>query len=205
VNEVVQTKTILYDKSGEEHFNIISALHKSLRNSDPNASLYWLARMLESGEDPLYIARRMVRFASEDIGMADPNALTIAMNARDAVHFIGMPEGSLALAEAVVYLALAPRSNALETAYKKIQEDIRKYPNEPVPMQIRNAPTRLMKDIGYGEGYKYAHDFEEGTTELQCLPDRLKNRKYYIPTERGKEKIFKEKIRRLEMLRKKRT
>ncbi len=203
INEVVQTKTILYDKAGEEHFNLISALHKSMRNSDVDASLYWLARMLESGEDPLYIARRMVRFASEDVGMADPNALNITMSARDAVHFIGMPEGALALAEAVVYLALAPRSNSLYSAYKSIQQDIRKYPNEPVPLNIRNAPTRLMKELGYGKDYKYAHDFDDGVAEMSCLPERLQKRKYYTPTERGKEKIFKEKMRRLEMLRNK--
>ncbi|MBN2136050.1 MAG: replication-associated recombination protein A [Acidobacteria bacterium] len=203
VNEVVQTKSLYYDKAGEEHFNIISALHKSMRNSDVDASLYWLARMLEGGEDPLYIARRIVRFASEDVGMADPGALNIALNARDAVHFIGMPEGSLALAEAVVYLALAPRSNALYTAYKSIQQDIRKYPNEPVPLNIRNAPTRLMKDLGYGDGYKYAHDFEDGVADMSCLPEKLQKRKYYLPTERGKEKIFKEKMQNVEILKKK--
>lgn len=203
INDVVQTKTLLYDKAGEEHFNIISALHKSLRNSDPDASIYWLGRMLEAGEDPLYIARRMVRFATEDIGLADPYALTIAMNARDAVHFIGMPEGSLALAEAAIYLALSPKSNSLYTAYSSVTEDIRNHPNEPVPLHIRNAPTGLMKTLGYGAGYKYAHNFKEGTTEMTCLPDKLQNKKYYIPTDRGKEKILKERIAALDEQRKK--
>lgn len=203
INDVVQTKTLLYDKSGEEHYNLISALHKSLRNSDPDASIYWLGRMLEAGEDPLYIARRMVRFATEDIGLADPYALTIAMNARDAVHFIGMPEGSLALAETAVYLSLAPKSNSLYAAYSGVQEDIRKFPNEPVPLQIRNAPTGLMKSLHYGEGYKYAHNYEEGTTDMRCLPDRLKDRKYYLPVDRGKEKILKERMAVLEEQRRK--
>jgi putative ATPase len=203
VNHVVQTKILLYDKAGEEHFNLISALHKSLRNSDPDASIYWLGRMLEAGEDPLYIARRMVRFATEDVGLADPYALTIAMNARDAVHFIGMPEGSLALAETAVYLALSPKSNALYSAYSKVTEDIRNFPNEPVPLQIRNAPTGLMKSLGYGKGYKYAHNYDEGTTEMTCLPDKMQNRKYYLPTEKGKEKILKERIAALEEQRRK--
>jgi putative ATPase len=203
IETVVQTKTLLYDKAGEEHFNLISALHKSLRNSDPDASIYWLGRMLEAGEDPLYIARRMVRFATEDVGLADPYALTIAMNARDAVHFIGMPEGSLALAETAVYLAIAPKSNALYTAYSKVTEDIRSLPNEPVPLHIRNAPTGLMKSLGYGAGYKYAHNYEEGTTDMSCLPEKLQNRKYYLPTDRGKEKILKERMTGLEELKKK--
>jgi len=203
IETVVQTKTLLYDKAGEEHFNLISALHKSLRNSDPDASIYWLGRMLEAGEDPLYIARRMVRFATEDIGLADPYALTIAMNARDAVHFIGMPEGSLALAETAVYLALAPKSNSLYTAYSKVTEDIRGLPNEPVPLHIRNAPTGLMKSLGYGAGYKYAHNYEEGTTDMSCLPEKLQDRKYYLPTDRGKEKILKERIAGLEEQRRK--
>jgi putative ATPase len=198
VKEVAQKKALHYDKDGEEHYNLISALHKSLRNSDPDASLYWLGRMLESGEDPLYIARRMVRFASEDVGLADPYALTIFMNARDAVHFIGMPEGALALAEAAVYLSLAPRSNSLEVAYNKVKDDIKSLPNEPVPLHIRNAPTDLMKSLGYAKGYKYAHNYKEGTTDMTCLPEKLKKRKYYKPTKRGKEKIFEERMRILE-------
>jgi putative ATPase len=180
-------KALLYDKGGEEHFNIISALHKSIRNSDADAGLYWLARMLEAGEDPLYVARRLVRFASEDVGMADPQALVVAMAAQQAVHFIGMPEGALALAELVVYLAAAPKSNALYLAYGAAAEDALTTRAEPVPLWIRNAPTGLMKQLGYGRGYRYAHDEGEGVAEMECLPDALRDRRYYRPTDRGQE------------------
>lgn len=194
-------KFVAYDKSGEEHYNIISALHKSMRNSDADASLYWLGRMLEAGEDPLYVARRVVRFASEDIGMADPRALQIAIAAQQAVHFVGMPEGNLALAEAVVYMATAPKSNALYTAYKAVQRDIQETRDEPVPLSIRNAVTRLMGSVGYGEGYQYAHDYPEAVTDLQCLPDSLKNRTYYKPSVRGFEQTIRERMAFLEKLR----
>jgi putative ATPase len=180
-------KALLYDKAGEEHYNIISALHKSVRNSDADAGLYWLARMLEAGEDPLYVARRLVRFASEDVGMADPRALVLAMAAQQAVHFIGMPEGALALAELVVYLAAAPKSNALYTAYGEAARDALTTRAEPVPLWIRNAPTGLMKQLGYGKGYRYAHDEAEGVAEMDCLPDALVGRRYYTPTDRGEE------------------
>jgi putative ATPase len=170
----------MYDKSGEEHYNIISALHKSLRGSDPDAGLYWLGRMLEAGEDPLYVARRLVRFASEDIGMADPNALVQAVAAYQAAHFLGMPECNVHLAQAAVYLALAPKSNALYEAYAAVREDIRAQPNEPVPLHIRNAPTKLMKDLGYGKGYKYNPAFE-GPVDQDYLPERLKGRRYWNP------------------------
>ncbi len=196
---VAARKTLYYDKGGEEHFNIISALHKSLRNSDPDASLYWLGRMLDGGEDPLYIARRMVRFASEDVGLADPNALRVALNARDAVHFIGLPEGELALAEAAVYLALTPKSNALYTAWAEVRKDIQRHPALPVPLHIRNAPTRLMKTAGYGRGYQYAHNLEEGVADMDCLPENLAGRRYYRPTTEGMEQRFRnrwEEIRR---------
>ena len=180
-------KALLYDKSGEEHFNIISALHKSIRNSDADAGLYWLARMLEAGEDPLYVARRLVRFASEDVGMADPQALVVAMAAQQAVHFIGLPEGALALAELVVYLAAAPKSNALYGAYGEASRDALETRAEPVPLWIRNAPTGLMKDLGYGKGYRYAHDETEGVAGMDCLPEGLAGRRYYRPTSRGRE------------------
>jgi len=180
-------KALLYDKSGEEHFNIISALHKSIRNSDADAGLYWLARMLEAGEDPLYVARRLVRFASEDVGMADPQALVVAMAAQQAVHFIGMPEGALALAELVVYLAAAPKSNALYGAYGEATRDALETRAAPVPLWIRNAPTGLMKGLGYGKGYRYAHDEAEGVAGMDCLPEALAERRYYRPTERGGE------------------
>ncbi len=185
IENSLQHKTLLYDKSGEEHFNLISALHKSLRNSDVDASLYWLTRMLEAGEDPMYIARRMVRFASEDIGMADPRALGIALDAKDAFHFIGLPEGKLALAQAAVYLAQAPKSNALYTAYKNTLEAVERTRNEPVPLHLRNAPTGLMKNLGYGKGYKYAHDEEAGVADMTCLPDSLQGCRFYYPTGRG--------------------
>jgi putative ATPase len=180
-------KALLYDRAGEEHFNVISALHKSIRNSDADAGLYWLARMIEGGEDPLYIARRLVRFASEDVGLADPQALVLAMAAQQAVHFIGLPEGALALAELVVYLAAAPKSNAVYVAYGAAVEDALETRAEPVPLWIRNAPTRLMKDLGYGKGYRYAHDEAEGVSRMDCLPNALRDRRYYRPTDRGAE------------------
>jgi len=193
--DVVQRKFLLYDKAGEEHFNLISALHKSLRDSDPDGALYWMARMLEAGEDPLYIARRLVRFASEDVGLAQPNALLIANAAKDAVHFIGMPEGNTALAQAVVYLALAPKSNALYVAYGEAKDDALKSATEPVPLHLRNAPTGLMKGLGYGKGYKYAHDFKDAKVEQEHLPPSLKGRKYYRPTDRGFEAELKKRTR----------
>jgi putative ATPase len=180
-------KALLYDKAGEEHFNVISALHKSIRNSDADAGLYWLARMLEAGEDPLYVARRLVRFASEDVGMADPQALVVAMAAQQAVHFIGLPEGALALAELVVYLAAAPKSNALYGAYGEAARDALETRAEPVPLWIRNAPTDLMKDLGYGRGYRYAHDESDGVAGMDCLPEGLAGRRYYRPTPHGRE------------------
>lgn len=185
VQEALQKRTLLYDKSGEEHFNLISALHKSLRNSDADASLYWLGRMLEAGEDPLYIARRMVRFASEDVGTADPAALGYAIDAMQAVHFIGLPEGKLALAQLALYLAQAPKSNAVYEAYNRVREDVEKTRNEPVPLQLRNAPTRLMKNLGYGRGYGYAHDEPEGVADMDCLPESLAGQRYYAPRNAG--------------------
>jgi putative ATPase len=193
--DVVQRKFLLYDKSGEEHFNLISALHKSLRDSDPDGAIYWLARMLEAGEDPLYVARRLVRFASEDVGLAQPNALLIANAAKDAVHFVGMPEGNTALAQCVVYLALAPKSNALYVAYGEAKDDALKSATEPVPLHLRNAPTGLMKGLGYGKGYKYAHDFKDAKVEQEHLPSSLKGRKYYRPTDRGFEAELKKRGR----------
>ncbi len=183
--DVIQRKFLLYDKGGEEHFNLISALHKSLRDSDPDGALYWLARMLEAGEDPLYIARRLVRFASEDIGLADPDALLIANAAKEAVHFVGMPEGNTALAQAVIYLALAPKSNAVYEAYNRAKEEALNSLTEPVPLHLRNPVTPLMKGLGYGRGYKYAHDFPDARVEQEHLPPSLKGRKYYFPTDRG--------------------
>jgi putative ATPase len=183
-------KALLYDRAGEEHFNLISALHKSVRNSDADAGLYWLARMLEAGEDPLYVARRLVRFASEDVGLADPQALVLAMAAQQAVHFVGLPEGALALAELVVYLAAAPKSNAIYTAYGEAARDALETRAEPVPLWIRNAPTRLMKDLGYGRGYRYAHEEAEGVAAMDCLPEALVGRRYYHPTDRGSEKAL---------------
>ncbi len=183
--DVIQRKFLLYDKAGEEHYNLISALHKSLRDSDPDAALYWLARMLEAGEDPLYIARRLVRFASEDIGLAAPNALVIANAARDAVHFIGMPEGNTALAQAVIYLALAPKSNAVYQAYNRAKQDALNSFTEPVPLHLRNPVTPLMENLGYGKGYKYAHDFPDAQVEQEHFPPSLRGRRYYFPTDRG--------------------
>jgi len=188
VQEALQKRTLLYDKSGEEHFNLISALHKSLRNSDVDASLYWLVRMLASGEDPLYVARRMVRFASEDIGLADPQALALTLHAKEAYDFLGSPEGELALAEAVVYLASAPKSNRVYAAYGAVQKDVERSPHEPVPLHIRNAVTSLMKEIGYGKDYQYAHDRALSTTDMETMPERLKGRKYYDPGNLGFEK-----------------
>jgi putative ATPase len=201
VQEAVQKRILLYDKSGEEHYNIISALHKSVRNSDPDAALYWLGRMLEAGEDPLYIARRVVRMAVEDIGLAEPNALALCMAARDAVDFIGMPEGNLALAQAVVYLSVAPKSNALYTAYGAVQQDVEHTAAEPVPLHLRNAPTGLMKGLGYGKGYQYAHDAEAKVTSMQCLPESLHDREYYRPTNEGVEKRIRERLAEIKRLR----
>ena len=186
--QTVQRRMLLYDKGGEEHFNIISALHKSMRNSDPDAAVYWLARMLEAGEDPLYVARRLVRFASEDIGNADPQALSVAVAAKEAVHFIGMPEGNTALAQAAIYLATAPKSNAVYTAYSRAADDARNGTTEPVPLHLRNAPTKLMRELEYGRGYRYAHDEAEGIASMECLPPGLADRRYYVPSDRGFER-----------------
>jgi putative ATPase len=202
LEEVLQRKAFLYDKSGEEHYNLISALHKSLRGSDPDAALYWLGRMLEAGEDPLYIARRMIRFASEDVGMADPQALQVAVSAMEAFHFIGLPEGNLALAQAAIYLATAPKSNALYAAYQGVGKDIRELENMPVPLHIRNAPTPLMRELGYGEDYKYPHDYPDHFVEEEYLPENLKGRIYYRPSEQGFEREIK---KRLEYWRKRRN
>jgi len=200
--DALQKRVLRYDKAGEEHYNLISALHKSVRNSDADASLYWLARMIESGEDPLYLARRLVRMAVEDVGLADPNALSLTIAARDAVDFLGMPEGNLALAQAAVYLALAPKSNALYAAYGAVQQDVERTVAEPVPLHLRNAPTGLMKGLGYGAGYQYAHDLEQKVADMLCLPDNLKNRRYYFPTNEGIEKRIRE---RMEEIRKRRA
>ena len=194
VADLVQRRALLYDKTGEEHYNLISALHKSMRNSDPDASVYWLARMLEAGEDPLYVARRLVRFASEDIGNADPQALTIAVAAKDAVHFIGMPEGNTALAQAAIYLATAPKSNAVYRAYGDAAEAAGQELAEPVPLHLRNAPTGLMKQLDYGKGYRYAHDEAEGVADMECLPPAHKDRRFYQPTDRGFERTIRERI-----------
>jgi putative ATPase len=188
IEEALQHRALLYDKSGDQHYDFISALHKSLRGSDPDAALYWLGRMLEAGEDPLYIARRLVRFASEDVGMADPQALMIAVAAQQAVHFVGLPEGNLALAEAVVYLAAAPKSNSLYQAYSRVQKDIQQGRNEPVPLHLRNPVTGLMRQMGYGQDYKYAHDYPDHFIKQQNLPSSLQAKRYYVPTEQGYEK-----------------
>jgi putative ATPase len=201
VRDALQKRILLYDKSGEEHYNLISALHKSVRNSDPDAALYWLARMLEAGEDPLYVARRVVRMAVEDIGLAEPNALALCMAARDAVDFIGMPEGNLALAQAVVYLSVAPKSNALYTAYGDVQQDVEQTSADPVPLHLRNAPTGLMKGLGYGQGYQYAHDVEGKVADMQCLPDNLRGHVYYHPTSEGIEKRIRERMEEIKRLR----
>ncbi len=202
VERAVQRKGLNYDRSGDEHYNLISALHKSVRNSDPDASLYWLARMIEGGEDPRFIARRLIRIASEDVGLADPLALQIALGARAAVDAIGLPECDLALAEAVVYLACAPKSNSLYVGLGAARDDVRNLPADPVPLHLRNAPTKLMKDLSYGKGYQYAHDYEEGVTAMECLPPSLVGRKYYHPTERGNEKEVKKRLERVNEQRK---
>jgi len=194
VEDALQKRVLRYDKAGEEHYNLISALHKSVRNSDPDATLYWLVRMLESGEDPMYLARRIVRMAVEDISLADPHALEICMAARDALDFMGLPEGGLALAHAAVYLAIAPKSNALYMAYGAVKHDVEETAADPVPLHLRNAPTKLMKELGYGEGYKYAHSFEEKVTDMECLPDNLKGKQWYYPTEEGVEKRIRERL-----------
>lgn len=194
VEQCTSRKSLLYDKHGEEHYNLISALHKSMRNSDPDAAVYWLARMLESGEDPIYIARRVTRFAAEDVGLADPRALEIAVAAFTACRLIGVPECNVHLTEAVIYMALAPKSNAMETAYLTARKDALEHLAEPVPLVIRNAPTSLMKDIGYGKGYQYAHDYKDKLTTMQCLPDSLKDKTYYHPTEQGVEGRFKQRL-----------
>ena len=203
VEQCTQKKSLLYDKTGEEHYNLISALHKSMRNSDPDAAVYWLARMLEAGEDPLYVARRVTRFASEDIGLADPRALEIAVSAYQACHFIGMPECSVHLTEAVVYMSLAPKSNALYVAYERAKKDALTMLAEPVPLVIRNAPTKLMKELDYGKGYQYAHDTADKLTNMQCLPDSLLGREYYFPTEEGTEAKFKARIEEIKDWKKK--
>jgi len=195
--QCITKKSLLYDKNAEEHYNVISALHKSMRNSDPDAAVYWLARMLEAGEEPLYIARRIIRFASEDVGLADPKALELAVAAYQACHFIGMPECNVNLTQAVIYLAMAPKSNAMEVAYLKAKKDAIESAFEPVPMIIRNAPTKLMKELNYGKGYQYAHDYEEKMTAMQCLPDSLKDREYYIPTTQGFEAKYKTKLEQI--------
>jgi putative ATPase len=204
LEDVLQKKFLLYDKSGEEHFNLISALHKSVRNSDADASLYWLARMLESGEDPLYVARRLVRMASEDIGLAEPHAVQVTLAAMQAFEFLGPPEGNLALAQAAVYLALAPKSNAVYTAYGDVQEDLQKTIAEPVPLHLRNAVTGLMKHIGYGKGYQYAHNSEEKVADMTCLPESLADRVYYHPTDQGFEARIQERMEEIRRIKTKR-
>jgi putative ATPase len=203
LEQCLSKKSLLYDKNGEEHYNLISALHKSMRNSDPDAAVYWLARMLEAGEDPLYVARRVVRFASEDVGMADPRALEIAVAAFQACHFIGMPECTVHLTQAVVYMSLAPKSNAMEVAYNSAKSDAMNMLDEPVPLVIRNAPTKLMKELHYGQGYQYAHDTKDKLTNMQCLPDSLLGREYYQPTEQGLEAKYKERLKQIKDWKKK--
>lgn len=197
VEQCISKKSLLYDKGGEEHYNLISALHKSMRNSDPDAAIYWLARMLEAGEDPLYVARRIVRFASEDVGLADPRALEICVAAYQACHYLGMPECNVHLTQAVTYLSLAPKSNAMEGAYNAARDDAVKMLAEPVPLVIRNAPTKLMKNLGYGKGYQYAHDYADKLTTMQCLPDSLVGREYYRPTDQGLESRFAERLQQI--------
>ncbi len=203
VEECISKKTLLYDKKGEEHYNIISALHKSMRNSDPDAAVYWLARMLEAGEDPIYIARRITRFAAEDIGLADTNALNVAINVYHACHFIGMPECNVHLSEAVIYMSLAPKSNACDVAYQLASSDAKKMLTEPVPLVIRNAPTKLMKELHYGEGYQYAHDTKEKLTTMECLPPSLQGRTYYHPGVLGNEIKFKQRLEQIKEWKKK--
>ncbi|MBR0444800.1 MAG: replication-associated recombination protein A, partial [Clostridia bacterium] len=192
--QCISRKSLLYDKNGEEHYNLISALHKSMRNSDPDAAVYWLARMLEAGEDPLYIARRVLRFASEDIGLADPRAIEMGVAAYQACHFIGMPECSVHLTEAVIYMSMAPKSNAMDAAYAAAKKDALQHLSEPVPLVIRNGVTKLMRDLDYGKGYQYAHDYEDKLTSMQCLPDSLIGRIYYKPTEQGLETRYKDRL-----------
>jgi len=199
--EALQQRVLLYDKHGEQHYDLISALHKSVRNSDADAALYWLGRMLAAGEDAMYVARRVVRMAVEDIGLAAPEALNLCLSARDAMHFLGSPEGELALAQAVVYLALAPKSNAVYTAYGAVMADIQSRPAEPVPLHLRNAPTKLMKELDYGKGYQYAHDLEAKVAAMQCLPDGLKDRRYYQPTNEGREKLLAQRMEEIARLR----
>jgi len=199
--EALQQRVLLYDKKGEQHYDIISALHKSVRNSDADAALYWLGRMLAAGEDPMYVARRVVRMAVEDIGLAAPEALNLCLSARDAMHFLGSPEGDLALAQAVVYLALAPKSNAVYTAYGAVLADIESQPAEPVPLHLRNAPTRLMKELDYGKGYQYAHDVEGKVAAMECLPASLKGKRYYVPTGEGREKLLGQRMEEIDRLR----
>ena len=197
IENCISKKALLYDKNGEEHYNIISALHKSMRNSDPDAAVYWLARMLEAGEDPIYIARRITRFASEDIGLADTNALNVAINVYQACHFIGMPECNVHLTEAVIYMSLAPKSNACDVAYRLAASDAKNTLAEPVPLVIRNAPTKLMKDLNYGKGYQYAHDTKDKLTNMECLPPSLKGREYYKPGSQGNEAKFKQRLEKI--------
>jgi putative ATPase len=199
--EAVQQRVLMYDKGGEEHYNLISALHKSVRNSDPDAALYWLARMFAAGEDPLYLARRVVRMAVEDIGLAAPEALNLTLSAKEAIDFLGSPEGDLALAEAVVYLALAPKSNSVYTAYGAVQREVEETRQEPVPLHLRNAPTRLMKELEYGKGYRYAHDEEGRVADMDCLPDSLRGRSYYKPTQEGREKFLAQRMEEIRRIR----
>jgi putative ATPase len=199
--EAVQQRVLIYDKSGEEHYNLISALHKSVRNSDPDAALYWLARMFAAGEDPLYLARRVVRMAVEDIGLAAPEALNLTLSAKEAIDFLGSPEGDLALAEAVVYLCLAPKSNSVYTAYGAVQREVEETRQEPVPLHLRNAPTKLMKELDYGKGYRYAHNEEGKVAEMDCLPDSLKGRSYYKPTQEGREKMLAQRMEEIRRIR----
>ena len=200
--EALQRRVLLYDKQGEQHYDIISALHKSVRNSDPDAALYWMGRMLEAGEDPMYVARRIVRMAVEDIGLAAPEALNLCLSAKDAMHFLGHPEGELALAQAVVYLALAPKSNAVYTAYGAVQADIEATAAEPVPLHLRNAPTKLMKELDYGKDYQYAHDVEGRVADMECLPPSLAGRRYYLPTNEGREKLMAQRMDEIERIKK---
>ena len=197
LEQCISKKSLLYDKDGEEHYNLISALHKSMRNSDPDAAVYWLARMLEAGEDPLYVARRVLRFGAEDIGLADPRAMEIGVAAYQACHFIGMPECTVHLAEAVIYMSMAPKSNAMEVAYMTAKNDAVKMMAEPVPLHIRNGVTKLMKEVGYGKGYKYAHDYEGHITAMQCLPDSLQGKEYFRPSENGLESKYKERLKQI--------
>jgi putative ATPase len=199
--EALQRRVLLYDKQGEQHYDIISALHKSVRNSDADAALYWLGRMLQAGEDPMYVARRVVRMAVEDIGLAAPEALNLCLSAKEAMHFLGSPEGDLALAQAVVYLSLAPKSNAVYTAYGAVQADIEATAAEPVPLHLRNAPTRLMKSLDYGKGYQYAHDVEGRVADMECLPPSLAGRRYYMPTDEGRERALAQRMDEIRRIR----